>query len=337
MPGFGQCLNSQLSNETFREILALGFKKNAAQITDPSARKILTERRRFSASRLEKYVNCAFQYFSAYQLKLVEPAEGIENRELGNLLHEILDEYFKQLSEAELRSLEFWDSPDKVAAQLESRLETKFSSESFSYLPEWRRRLCQETLGKAVRSFAKQECGLRSKRSFIPRFFELDFGSGKKNAYPPLSWETAGEKWEIEGRMDRVDMAPDDRALIIDYKLGGRDLAGDLKKGLEIQLPLYLIAGEKVFGWRLAGAELRFLKKGKKAGIYSESEKESLGNKRGQSETKWNEIINNASRSIDESLQRLKQADIAISPKSCKYCSYQPVCRFRKWEADDEA
>ncbi len=54
----------------------------------------------------------------------------------------------------------------------------------------------------------------------------------------------------LRGRWDRVDRAPDGRLRILDYKTGGErpPAEGDLNGGLQLQMPLYLIAAEEIYG-----------------------------------------------------------------------------------------
>ena len=53
----------------------------------------------------------------------------------------------------------------------------------------------------------------------------------------------------IRGRIDRIDLAPDGNFLIYDYKSGSQHpKARDIEEGTALQLPLYLLAFEKITG-----------------------------------------------------------------------------------------
>ena len=58
----------------------------------------------------------------------------------------------------------------------------------------------------------------------------------------------------IRGRIDRIDLAPDGNFLIYDYKSGAQHpKTKDIEEGTALQLPLYLLAFEKISGGRGIG------------------------------------------------------------------------------------
>jgi ATP-dependent helicase/nuclease subunit B len=71
--------------------------------------------------------------------------------------------------------------------------------------------------------------------------FEQEFGRGRE--LPPITVDTEHGNVLIEGKIDRVDMLPDDRVKIIDYKTGNEIFnTVEARKGYRLQLMLYLKA-----------------------------------------------------------------------------------------------
>jgi hypothetical protein len=101
-----------------------------------------------------------------------------------------------------------------------------------------------------------------------PTHFELAFGMTVEESeegerprdYDPASSTQPliilgenGELIHLCGAIDRVDLASDGRtAMVLDYKMGSTKEWADIKEGKSIQVPLYLMAVEQV--WGLVGA-----------------------------------------------------------------------------------
>ena len=94
-----------------------------------------------------------------------------------------------------------------------------------------------------------------SDSSLVPSLFEYSFGMGATESDDPASSPEPVElvspdgerKVFIRGRIDRIDLAPDGNFLIYDYKSGSQHpKAKDIEDGTALQLPLYLLAFEKI-------------------------------------------------------------------------------------------
>lgn len=202
---------------------------------------------RGSVSRLEKFRQCPFSFYAAYDLKLKGRREfGLTARERGDLYHYVLSDIGAYLRDQHIG----WSQVDEQLAGLlvDSVLEKYLpqflagilsSSARYAYLAGRLRR----ALISAVLLVASQ---LR-KGQFVPVAYELDFGLGRKDGLPAFVLPLPdGRRLELSGRIDRVDMAEDAEAglayfRIIDYKTGQASIASeDVEAGLKLQLMVYL-------------------------------------------------------------------------------------------------
>ena len=310
-----------------RGILETGYQSGLATLRDPKILDIFKHfEGPFSATRLETYVTCAFKYFSHKILKLESSREGRERLDMGTLLHEVLENFYKELSSTERADVGFWENSLSIEKALLKRLERIFAEKPFDYLPLYRQKIIHEKMKEALALFSEREAEYFKKRGLVPTYFEWEFD--KLPLAPGLS---------LEGKIDRVDVdVAQKKALVVDYKLGKRDIQKKLKQGIELQMPIYLLALEKLLGLEGLGAELRFLEKGEKPeGLYLDEALETLGfhsRKKSYSKESLTALLENIQQNIIEAVQRLRTADISIKSKSCDYCDYQTLCRFEKWK-----
>ncbi|PIU40490.1 MAG: hypothetical protein COT00_01445, partial [Candidatus Omnitrophica bacterium CG07_land_8_20_14_0_80_50_8] len=78
----------------------------------------------FSATKLETFATCPFKYFADRILRLVDPFAEHEPREMGTILHETLDGFYKGLTEKERRKGSFLEDAGAAEAKLFRLLET---------------------------------------------------------------------------------------------------------------------------------------------------------------------------------------------------------------------
>lgn len=242
---FKTMLNSE-KYENIAEIIKTGLlynnKRNA--LSKNIREKFFGKTDTVSASQIERYANCPYQYFIDY---CIRPKKNktidIDGLDIGNLLHYSIDEWTKTISEdlTGLRSreysnvekdlLEAFDNIKSSVADVQKRnnLKNKFVFD-----------LTKKTLKEAGSVLYKQIAD-----SEIDKIYhEKDFGKGKD--IPALRIDVNGKSFYLEGRIDRLDRLSTDRGdyyQIVDYKSSNRKF--QLEKvlgGLTIQLVLYLDA-----------------------------------------------------------------------------------------------
>ncbi len=198
-----------------------------------------------SVARLEKYRKCPFSHFVQYGLKPADRKQyDIQPVELGNFLHQALDEFADQVK----KKNQNWhhlkpEECDKMMDELLDPLLQNFkygvftSSNRYAYAGK---RMKQ--VGKtAVKTMVQQI----QKGDFAPTHHEATFG--RNGLWPALQYEKKGQAIaSLEGRIDRLDTYQQDGNYyyrVIDYKTGTKDLSlQEMYYGLQLQLPIYLQA-----------------------------------------------------------------------------------------------
>ncbi|MGH6830516.1 MAG: PD-(D/E)XK nuclease family protein, partial [Methylocella sp.] len=305
----------------FREIAEWGYTADRAAIGSAAARKIFSaEKTVYSPTRLETVATCAFKHFAGRVLKLKEPFEGREFVDKGNVLHQVLEEFYKELPRSERAGPAFWKNPARARELLFKKLDDVMAKEeSFRHEPLYRRKAYRESMRRTLNLYVERETDLVAERDFTPSYFEWVFGLEGKRAL-----EVPDEKGPIAigGRVDRIDVDKSgQRALVMDYKLSKRSMSipERLEKGIELQLPLYFLAVERLLGLHVAGGELRLLQKADEETLYPKSEAE------------WKAMLSEAEERVRRTVGRMRGADISVRSKSCEHCAFSPVCRFEPW------
>ena len=108
---------------------------------------------------------------------------------------------------------------------------------------------------------------------------------------------------------------------------------GKLEEGLELQLPIYLLAARRLLGYDVLGAEHRYLKQGKTQGIYRDDAKKVLGLQARKTYTReeFEALLAATEERVQNLVARARKADITVKSKSCAFCHFSPVCRFEPW------
>lgn len=212
----------------------------------------------WSASKLESYGTCPFEFFVAYALGLeprTPPEEGFDVRMLGSMLHQVLEDVYGEASDLEtcLKLL-----PEKARTVFER------APQEYGFRPtalwkvqqrELERRLCETITALDEAS-----------QGFKPFRMEARFGMGQ----PSLLLRTEVGEVRLHGYIDRLDTAPDGSLRVIDYKTGGAAISSaHLKEGRRLQLPIYALAARDAlrfgevsggFYWHIQSAQASSLK-----------------------------------------------------------------------------
>jgi ATP-dependent helicase/nuclease subunit B len=202
----------------------------------------------FSVSELETYAACPLRHFYQYTLHLRQrPQWQIDARNLGMIYHKALEVFYravidgslpwpdceekqftKILSEAIAESTRAL-AADAIADALELQAIVKPMQRHLGIILEAQRRAAQ---GNHLRAIAT----------------ELRFGNFSDNygASPMLSaieLGDAGQSLLLRGKIDRLDVAPMGKAMLVDYKSGAKTFHfGYFLQGLDLQLVAYMLA-----------------------------------------------------------------------------------------------
>jgi hypothetical protein len=211
-----------------------------------------------SATGLQKWAGCGFRYFLGNVLRLEDRDDperivDIGAQDRGTGVHEVLERFFLEVIEA--------GAPDPDTAwssQQRARLQS-IADDVFANLERGGRtgravhwRVERQRLGVLLDDFLSQDNEFRATARATPAQVELPFGM--EGAEPVVILTTEGRSIRFRGKADRVDVTPDGRHLISDYKTG-RGLAykkmeeGDpVRGGTTLQLGLYSEAALQLLG-----------------------------------------------------------------------------------------
>ena len=201
-----------------------------------------------SISKLERYRSCPFSYYLQYGLK-IKPEEELKIQTLntGTFIHEIIDEFFEAVREAEIKLAEITD--EQLAEIINKIIDEKLKqSQNYIFTSTAKYRALVVRLKKIIQKALKYIIGTLVQSRFEVLGTEVEFG--EKGKYKPIRLTLEdGKRIEIIGKIDRIDTAQseDGRYLrIIDYKSSAKNIdLNEVYAGLQIQLLTYLDAACK--------------------------------------------------------------------------------------------
>jgi ATP-dependent helicase/DNAse subunit B len=191
----------------------------------------------FGASTLEEYDLCSYRWFVQHELRprRIEPdPEPLEN---GGLIHAALERLYRERPDGAPRpneaGLPAWQ---RRGAELLAELAAERGWDSGAA----RCRITLARLGSVLRRYLARDAAYGGPMLPDPELLEASFGFAEEEGSHPAA--ELGD-FLLHGRIDRIDVSADGKALIRDYKLSTKVLAA--KKLLEegkLQLPLYVLA-----------------------------------------------------------------------------------------------
>lgn len=190
-----------------------------------------------SASRLERFNECAFKYFMRYGLvALPRDVAQFDPLSMGNILHGTLEKYFsKKRDFGAVTKEECQKEINEIVNTLASDTKDIMykSSAYYKYLISRMSGIASVTAWETIKFFKESE--------FRPIGFEVKIGSG--GDVPPIKLRTKKGKITVEGFIDRVDGAIiDDKKYIsiVDYKSSETNLLKPLAEaGVKFQPLVY--------------------------------------------------------------------------------------------------
>ena len=216
-------------------------------IHDPSiATDLFKKDMSLSASRVDNYYHCAFQYFCRYGLG-AEPRKRatLGANHYGTIIHYVLEQLLKESDKATFVAL----TRDQLHERVDHWLAYYADSElgglddkttRFQYLY---RRLTLTLYDVAERLQDELKVS-----DFVPSDFELSIGNEAEVESYTLDLPDGGTL-AVRGSVDRVDLCEKDGKTyvrVVDYKSGGKEFElSDILYGLNLQMLLYLFTIEQ--------------------------------------------------------------------------------------------
>lgn len=228
-----------------RAMEALLYNNKPDRISKQNIDKMYGNVLRTSVSRLEQFQSCHFAYFLKYGLKLSEKDNfKINPIDTGTFMHDVIDEFFNNIK---VKSYNIKDLNDNQITELvEEIVEQKLGlSKNYIFSSSPKYKSLSNRLKKVITKSMKYIVESLKYSKFEVLGNEVEFKEGKN--YAPITMELDnGQKVEITGKIDRIDIAKldgENYVRIIDYKSSAKNIdLNQVYAGLQLQLITYLDA-----------------------------------------------------------------------------------------------
>jgi RecB family exonuclease len=219
-------------------------------LSDPIVLEYLAEHfgasRVWSASQLEAYGGCPFNYLVGEVLKIDEVGQAEEETTaltFGDVAHKILEKFYSQVKGALPSALD-GHTTAILTAVTHTVLEERESSDDWLGDPVlWRNARAQ--IEQVIHEYVAWELEHMEKKGERPVEVELEFGFGGKEFVEISGTDLSGaiRTLRLRGRIDRVDATErngDPVHRVLDYKSGWIPKLMSYQDGSLLQVPLYV-------------------------------------------------------------------------------------------------
>lgn len=237
----------QLPEHLKKKVSTLKYLEKGEEVVSPAWEEKL-RRDVIPVTMLESYANCPFKFALERILRVKEPKEkqtNLDFRDVGSMLHTIIEKFYKQL---DLIGKPFATFSEEMKETAEEALLSIFEEEwanveaghlDFSKLQlsiekeEWLKKIKKWWLAEKKHFWENNQL----QQMYLFRLEE------KVDIDIKIDDETT---MMLSGKIDRIDI--DEHGFVIyDYKSGNATLnfPKEVRPGLKLQLPLYLVAMQK--------------------------------------------------------------------------------------------
>ncbi len=216
--------------------------KEPLRINDEKlAKKLFNPQMTLSASQVDNFHLCKFEYFCKYGLRVRERRQAkIDSLEYGTLMHFLLEEFLKKHKDDDFSAITETVVENEVSQLLDLYIESHLGGKDsknkrFLYIYYRMKRTAVRIILRLVEEFSQSK--------FRPSDFELNIGED----IPSYTLKVNDEiSVKIRGSIDRVDIMENNGKKfirVIDYKTGKKKYSlSDVLYGINLQMLIYMSA-----------------------------------------------------------------------------------------------
>ena len=307
-----------------RARVAPDWRQGPARLSHPTVLAELRAMDCFSPSALESYARCPFAWFIERVVGAEELEHELDGRVEGELIHGVLRDCYRSLSEDGLLPL-------TSGGLLEAGRRAADLIEAVTASPE------------CPGSVAERRLVARRLKMMAERLFSTEAAADAVLVFGRAELEVGGAEGidigglRIRGRVDRLDSVPDgDGVFVLDYKSRSIPTVKAIGSAAGMQLPLYLegIRAQETGSEVLGGAYVS-LWDGVLSGVVSAGYEPLLGKRAGRyrylEQEEWEELtaeVLELARSVVEGMRA--GTIVAEARDGCPvWCALGPVCRAK--------
>ena len=212
-------LSRNLSDHTRVETVPRSYAESLSEVSLPRLLPLVRgadgdlRPRRFSASQIENYLSCPYQWFLSSRVAPRDVDAGFGNLEKGNLVHDVMQRFHEELSRRDPGRV----TPFNLGASLD------LLGEVFRAVREEHARGKTASSGALVPLTRVEEMEADSILRELRQAVALE--ADLLPPFRPMSAEYSFDSLDVTyagvplgGRIDRIDVDPDGRAVVLDYK-----------------------------------------------------------------------------------------------------------------------
>ncbi|HWO16148.1 MAG TPA: PD-(D/E)XK nuclease family protein [Solirubrobacterales bacterium] len=315
-------------------------------LRNPAALESLAAVSAYGGTTLEEFDVCSYRWFAGHELDPQRLDPTPDPLVQGGLMHAALDRLYRERPGGDPLprpgSLDAWTARGReLATAIASERELGGHPAERAIV-----RRVERLLARFLAEEARRETG-----GFEPWLLEAAFGEHEDSERPVLEIDD----WGLHGAIDRVDRAPDGRALVLDYKLAGSVTPREkFEEKAKLQLQLYLIAVAEHWGGEPVGGlyhPLRGTSVRRPRGAVLDEAAEDLGSYELYrndlvDRAGLEELLDDARRRAGAIVARMRAGDIRRDPGPRRglrdhdvcptFCEFAPICRRDRAPAGEE-
>jgi ATP-dependent helicase/DNAse subunit B len=306
------------------------------KLRNPAVLSQLGGRTVFGATELERFGDCS----SAWLMERVVDPKTIDAEAdallRGKVAHQTLYAFYSGLPKELGADRVTPESLEPALRFLNRCLDDAFASGVRIELGDVDSAELLESLRRDLERFVRSEA--ESKLAFLPRRFELGFGTDRSAPELQRGLEL-GDGLFVSGKIDRIDIDPGSaRGIVQDYKSGkGSFSARQIDVERRLQVPLYMLVLRDLAGIEPLGGVYRALSGARAArGMLRAEERDDLpgfaANDYLDEEAFWGQVEAARGHALDAA-RRIRTGDVAHDPKGGEcpsWCDLWTMCRISR-------